>query len=266
MTVFSEKRWFFRKWLDVFARYSISLGGLLVIVSVALIMFFLIGVTAPTFKEAKVEKIASDMDFLPKNTVSVRLLQDSGDLVAITDDGKIVFYQLPTDAIKQISDKTAIHRFLEEQQPQIIKLDLSSQVTAMSSSQENYALGLENGQVLLFNLKTEIKKENFNQKDLKVMFPFGREELALSDTSIKKIRIQVGNNRGIDLINLATIDAEKNLHLKSYELNYNPFTDVLDLNALQTYQTQLKGNINNLLLNQQASRIYLVYEKTRGNF
>ncbi len=136
-----------RRIKDKLAELSITAGGVMVLVALILIFFYLLYVVAPTFKGASIAPRAEMMPLSDAPTVKLGLDEANAWAYRFTQQGQAEFYPL------------------EGGEPQVLSLGVPPGVAVRSSALSQpatatAALGLDNGQVLVAQAQFDVSYPN----------------------------------------------------------------------------------------------------------
>lgn len=171
-----------RKIKDSMTNYTITTGGMGVLIAILLIFFYLFYEIVPLFMPADIEQrhqFELSTVQAPSDTLFMSMEEQAEVAMKVTDQGLVTFFN------------TADGNVIKNRQ-----LSLPGSVTGFALNSEYdplFALASSDGQVLL--AKPEYKTTYPNDKRLitpSVSFPHGKEPLKLSDTAIDALAVRDG--------------------------------------------------------------------------
>ncbi len=171
MTTFNEKLWHWRNFKDQFASGAVKFGGVCVIATILLILFYLVFVVLPIFKSAEIHKIAFYDTFAPgERTLLLDLEEQGGVAVRYQSNGNVVYFQA--------NDGDVLEQF---ELPLPLGVDITA-ISLLAPAQKIVALGTSNGQVLLVKHDYKVSyPDNKRTIDPELIFPFGPELISLEE-------------------------------------------------------------------------------------
>ena len=175
-----EKRVKYRNLKDAAAKFSISIGGVSIILAVLLIMFFLIYVVVPLFSWATVDKKVS---YTVPGSVSQTTLYYGVDeyqetALRFTQSGKLFGFDVKTGEVLNES-------LLPLNGQQISSFSIVSDVNDV------VAFGLNDGSVLVAKYGYDVTYPN-NKRTItpRVQFPFGDEPIEVATSALTKLTVK----------------------------------------------------------------------------
>ncbi len=233
-----------RLFKDRFAKWGISAGGVMVLVALLLIFFYLLYVVQPIFESAKVET---------RNTVK---LQNASEVVGlgIEEQTEVAF----------LLDKKGNVDFynVEEEQfgKKIITLntELSSDISSFASSapfQGQYAYGLENGSVVVVAPKFLVTFPN-NQRQLtpRLDYPLGDRALEVDDQGAAITQFAFSQYE--DKTAVVALTADKRVLFTSFVAEENMFTGEVEWLVERT-ELDIEGRVDELLISPDTTRTFV---------
>jgi len=156
-----------RLFKDRFAKFGITAGGIMVLIALLLIFFYLLYVVQPIFESAKVEKRASFNVANTEQIVGLGVEEQTEVAYLLDNQGQVNFYSV---------DKAQFGKKLKT-----LNATLPAQVTSFANSapfQGHYAYGLENGTVTIVAPKFLVTFPN-NERKLTPRLGYPLGEMAL---------------------------------------------------------------------------------------
>ncbi|MDX1347343.1 MAG: ABC transporter permease subunit [Thiomicrorhabdus chilensis] len=230
---------------DSAAKYGISFGGIGVILSVLLIMFFLLYVVLPLFVPATVEK-HSEFD-LPggKTETSLYYGMDEYQETALrfTESGQLFGFDVSNG---QPISKEA----LPLGEAQITSFSVVSEMNNV------LAFGLSSGGVLIAKYDYDVSYPNdVRTITPKVVFPFGEEPISLAETSIERLSVKQNDS---DLVLAYKLQGSERIAIKQFGIVESMLSDSLILE--EGYSSEFESNtaVDWLLLDGSMRNLYVI--------
>ena len=239
-----EKRIKRRNLVDKGWASGISVGGIGVIMSVLLIMFFLVYVVAPLFLPASVEKQSEYA--VPGNASEQTLFYGMDEYketaMRITDQGNMIGF--------------------DAQEGQILSQDTlplqGESITAFSmvnEQQKIMAFGLSNGSVLFAQYGYKVTyPDNVRTITPALTFPYGEEPMELANGAIEQVSARVGESQ------LMVAYQEKGntaFYLKQFDKVESMLTDGITLEEYASGEFDAGVNADWLLLDGSMRNLYV---------
>ncbi len=248
-----HERWRLIK--DTLARYGVVIGGLGVIVAIALIFFYLLYVVYPLFISATAESV--NQYELPEanlgKTVLLGVEEQNEVAVRFTDTGQVIFFEVATG--KNIST-------------QAIKIPEDAHIVSFAQGSPNnegaVIYGLSDGKAVIVKHQYKVTYPNNIRKITPILsYPMGEEPLLVdvSGAALEKIAVKIGEDastivvRSADQIRLAHFEKEKSLFAD--EASVTRTDSVLDYSAAEVTDILIDKDERNLYLLGNAGQLAL---------
>jgi phosphate transport system permease protein len=241
----AHERWRLIK--DAFARYGVVIGGLGVIVAIALIFFYLLYVVYPLFISATAESV--NQYEVPEaslgKTVLLGVEEQNEVAVRFTDAGQVIFFEVATG--KNILT-------------QAIKIPEGAHIVSFAQGSPNnegaVIYGLSDGKAIIVKHQYKVTYPNNIRKITPVLsYPMGEEPLLVdvSGTALEKIAVKIGENastivvRSADKIRLAHFEKEKSL-----------FADEATVTRTDSELDYSATEVTDILIDKEERNLYLL--------
>ena len=249
----AHERWRLIK--DALARYGVVIGGLGVIVAIALIFFYLLYVVYPLFISATAESV--NQYEVPEvslgKTVLLGVEEQNEVAVRFTDAGQVIFFEVATG--KKILT-------------QAIKIPEGAQIVSFAQGSPNnegaVIYGLSDGKAVIVKHQYKVTYPNNIRKITPVLsYPMGEEPLLVdvSGAALEKIAVKIGEDtstvvvRSAEKIRLAHFEKEKSLFAD--EATITRTDSVLDYSATEVTDILIDKEERNLYLLGNAGQLAL---------
>jgi phosphate transport system permease protein len=249
----AHERWRLIK--DVLARYGVVIGGLGVIVAIALIFFYLLYVVYPLFISATAESV--NQYEVPEaglgKTVLLGVEEQNEVAVRFTDAGQVIFFEVATG--KNILT-------------QALKIPEGAHVVSFAQGSPNnegaVIYGLSDGKAIIVKHQYKVTYPNNIKKITPVLsYPMGEEPLLVdvSGAALEKIAVKIGDDtssivvRSADQIRLTYFEKEKSLFAD--EATVTRTDSVLDYSAAEVTDILIDKDERNLYLLGNAGQLAL---------
>ena len=240
-----HERWRLIK--DSIARYGVVIGGLGVIVAIALIFFYLLYVVFPLFLSADAESVKQYE--VPEaglgKTVLLGVEEQNEVAVRFTDSGQVIFFEVSTG--KNISTET-------------LKIPEDAHIVSFSQGSPNsegaVIYGLSNGKAIIVKHQYKVTyADKIRKINPVISYPMGEEPLLVDETgaALEKIAVRIGEGastiivRSADKIRLAHFEKEKTLF--DDEATVTRTDSVLDYSA---------SEVTDILIDKEERNLYLL--------
>lgn len=244
--VAKDKRRHWRTIKDRLAHWSVTAGGIGVIVAITLIFFYLLYIVLPLFESASLEK-GDEFRLAPASSQTLALSMEEQGVVGLrfAADGRAIFFRA-TDG------ETILERSLNE----------GAAITAEGVSRladNGRVLGFEDGRVLFVDAEYAVSYPD-NQRTItpSLVFPLGNTPIAVADQPIRAIAGRIGE----DAARIVSLLEDGSVMLTEIELETNFLsgeTTVADI-AHRPLDAGLRGGEIPafILVDPQQEWIYLV--------
>ena len=188
----------YRAFKDMTARYMVSLGGIGVLAAILLIFFYLLYVVIPLFEPADISESREYAVPGEGKTLYVGIEEQGQVALNVTDKGQAVFFDTEDASIMQSFD-----------------LSPAADITSVGSSGDNVALGLANGEVIVFKYIFDVTYPDDKRKITpRIEFPLGEEPVVLDEEgrALTQLALQVSG----DLAGLIAVTDDNHLIYSRY--------------------------------------------------
>ncbi len=249
----AHERWRLIK--DVIARYGVVIGGLGVIVAIALIFFYLLYVVYPLFISATAESV-NQYEVPEANlgkTVLLGVEEQNEVAVRFTDAGQVIFFEVATG--KNILTQS-------------IKIPEGSHIVSFAQGSPNnegaVIYGLSDGKAVIVKHQYKVTYPNNIKKITPVLsYPMGEEPLLVdvSGAALEKIAVKIGEDastivaRSAGQIRLAYFEKEKSLFAD--EVAVTRTDSVLDYSAAEVTDILIDKDERNLYFLSNTGQLAL---------
>lgn len=247
-----------RAFKDKFARYSITMGGLMVLMTLLMIFGYLLYVVEPVFRDASIE--IEQQQKIEANTKVVATGSDELNEIAYyyDDKGQLTFYPL----VETSPAKSTVALPLTQEQA----------ISSYASVNSDVAFGLSDGSLLVsqpsFNLSFTDKGRQISPT---VRYPLGEESLSIDPQA--QALTQLAFQRDEEQVTAVALTKDHRLVIASLVAEENFMTEeiewVSDVNQLQGIPTSInKLQITpdqRLLFVLSGNQLY-IYDLMGGNF
>ncbi|MDK1311955.1 ABC transporter permease subunit [Pseudoalteromonas ardens] len=229
---------------DRFAQFGITSGGVMVLVALLLIFFYLLYVVQPIFESAKVEKRVDIALSAEKRYFALGVEEQTEIAYLLDNTGQVDFYQVKGD------NTGALLSTLQTQ--------LDGQITSFAKSAPflgQYAYGLDNGEV-------QILKPNFvvtfpgNQRVMKprLGYPLDGQQLLVDEQrqALKKFAF----SHYEDKTAVVALTADKRVIFASFAAEENMFSGEMEWQVTRT-ELPIEGRIDDLLISPDTTRTFV---------
>ncbi|TMP88839.1 phosphate ABC transporter permease [Pseudoalteromonas ruthenica] len=232
-----------RLFKDKIAQFGITSGGVMVLVALLLIFFYLLYVVQPIFESAHIEERAS-FDVAQQDVVGLGLEEQTEIAYLLKRDGAVDFYNIQEQGFGQ--------------QMTELKTALPADVTSFASSaphQGLYAYGLSNGEAVIVKPSFMVSFPN-NQRKLtpRLTYPLGEKPLEVDPQgqAIKRFAFSQSEEKVV----MVALTADKRVVFSAYVGEENFMTGEVEWVAEQT-ELNIDGRIDELLISPDGSRVFV---------
>ncbi|MDX1442778.1 MAG: ABC transporter permease subunit [Gammaproteobacteria bacterium] len=243
--VANDKRRQWRTMKDRLAHWSVTTGGIGVIVAIMLIFFYLLYVVMPLFESASVEK-GEDYSLVPAESKVLALSMEEQGVVGLRyqANGEAVFFRADSGQAIQAT---------------VLNGDVPVTAEGVSSLADNgRVLGFSDGRVLFVDAEYAISYPD-NQRTItpSLVFPLGEEPIKVADQPIRAVAGRVGD----DAARVISLLDDGSLVLTEIELETNFLTGQTSVAGIiqEPIDISLRGGEDPqfLLFDPQQEWIYL---------
>lgn len=238
---------------DRLARYGVVIGGLSVIVAIALIFFFLLYSVFPLFVPAAAESVAhyEAPEKALGSTVLLAMEEQNKMAARFTDSGRVVFFETATG--KTVDVKT-------------VPIPAGAHITS-------FAPGSPAGGVVVYGLsdgRAIVAKSQYQESyvdDQRVItpsliYPLGEAPLVLDDTGAALEKIAVTAN---DATTIVAKTADK-VRLVSFEKKESLFDEEAELERTDAVLDMPAFNLTDIIIDKEQRNLYLISGDGRLSF
>ena len=233
-----------RLFKDRFAKWGITAGGIMVLIALLLIFFYLLYVVQPIFESAKVEKRASFNVANAEQIVGLGVEEQTEVAYLLDDQGQVNFYSV---------DKANFGKKLKT-----LNATLPAHVTSFANSapfQGHYAYGLENGSVTIVAPKFLVTFPN-NERKLspRLGYPLGEMALEVDEQGAAIKRFAFSHYE--DKTAVVALTADKRVVFSSFVAQENMFTGEVEWQVERT-ELNVDGRVDELLMSPDTTRTFV---------
>ncbi|ALU44072.1 ABC transporter permease subunit [Pseudoalteromonas rubra] len=229
---------------DRFAQFGITSGGVMVLVALLLIFFYLLYVVQPIFESAKVEKRVDIALSAEKRYLALGVEEQTEIAYLLDNTGQVDFYQVKGDNTGSLLST--------------LQTQLDGQITSFAKSAPflgQYAYGLDNGEV-------QILKPSFvvtfpgNQRVMKprLGYPLDGQQLLVDEQrqALKKFAF----SHYEDKTAVVALTADKRVIFASFAAEENMFSGEMEWQVTRT-ELPIEGRIDDLLISPDTTRTFV---------
>ena len=233
-----------RLFKDRFAKWGISAGGVMVLVALLLIFFYLLYVVQPIFESAKVETRNSVKLQNASEVVGLGIEEQTEVAFLLGEKGNVDFYNVEKE---QFGKKITT-----------LNTELPSDVSSFASSapfQGQYAYGLENGSVVVVAPKFLVTFPN-NQRQLtpRLDYPLGDMALEVDEQGAAITKFAFSHYE--DKTAVVALTADKRVIFSSFVGEENMFTGEVEW-VVERTELDIEGRVDELLISPDTTRTFV---------
>ncbi|WP_217875162.1 ABC transporter permease subunit [Pseudoalteromonas shioyasakiensis] len=233
-----------RLFKDRFAKWGISAGGVMVLVALLLIFFYLLYVVQPIFESAKVETRNSVKLQNASEVVGLGIEEQTEIAFLLGKKGNVDFYNVEK---QQFGKKITT-----------LNTELPSDVSSFASSapfQGQYAYGLENGSVVVVAPKFLVTFPN-NQRKLtpRLDYPLGDMALEVDEQGAAITKFAFSHYE--DKTAVVALTADKRVLFSSFVGEENMFTGEVEW-VVERTELDIEGRVDELLISPDTTRTFV---------
>ncbi|MFC3033550.1 ABC transporter permease subunit [Pseudoalteromonas fenneropenaei] len=229
---------------DRFAQYGISAGGLLVLVALLLIFFYLLYVVEPIFESAKVEKRSEISLTDATQYVGIGIEEQTEVAYLLSNQGRVDFYAVAGKEQGKLL--------------QSVEAKFDGKITSFAKSaphQGLFAYGLDNGQVQIVKPAFLVTFPN-NKRVLTptLRYPLAEQALVVDDSAnaINKLAFTLTEERAA----VVAQTADKRVVLAAFTQEENMFSGEVEWLAERT-ELSIDGRVDELVISPDGSRTFV---------
>lgn len=233
-----------RLFKDRFAKWGISAGGVMVLIALLLIFFYLLYVVQPIFESAKVEKRNSFNVANAEQIVGLGVEEQTEVAFLLSQQGKVDFYSVQDGSFgKKLKTLSA---------------ELPSDASSFANSapfQGHYAFGLENGSVVLVAPKFLVTFPN-NERKLtpRLDYPLGKMALEVDEQGAAIKRFAFSHYE--DKTAVVALTEDKRVLFSSFIAEENMFTGEVEW-VVERTELNIEGRVDELLISPDTTRTFV---------
>ncbi|WP_282130256.1 ABC transporter permease subunit [Pseudoalteromonas aliena] len=233
-----------RLFKDRFAQFGITAGGVMVLVALLLIFFYLLYVVQPIFESAKVEKRNSLNIANADQIVGLGVEEQTEVAYLLGQQGQVDFYNI---------EKSNFGKKLKT-----LDVILPSEASSFATSapfQGQYAYGLKNGTVMVVVPKFLVTFPN-NERKLtpRVDYPLGKMALEVDEQGAAIKRFAFSHYE--DKTAVVALTADKRVLFSSFVAEENMFTGDVEW-VVQRTELDIEGRVDELLISPDTTRTFI---------
>ncbi len=233
-----------RLFKDRFAKWGISAGGVMVLVALLLIFFYLLYVVQPIFESAKVDTRNSVKLQNASEVVGLGIEEQTEIAFLLGEKGNVDFYNVEKE---QFGKKITT-----------LNTELPSDVSSFASSapfQGQYAYGLENGSVVVVAPKFLVTFPN-NQRQLtpRLDYPLGDMALEVDEQGAAITKFAFSHYE--DKTAVVALTADKRVIFSSFVGEENMFTGEVEW-VVERTELDIEGRVDELLISPDTTRTFV---------
>ncbi|MEH6395377.1 ABC transporter permease subunit [Pseudoalteromonas sp.] len=234
-----------RLFKDRFAKFSITAGGIMVLIALLLIFFYLLYVVQPIFESAKVETRDSFAVSNADQVVGLGVEEQTEVAFLLSKQGNVDFYSV---------EKQGFGKKLKS-----LAVPLDSDVSSFAVSapfQGQYAYGLENGSVVLVAPKFLVTFPN-NERKLtpRLGYPLG-EDLPLQVDAQGAAIKQFAFSHYEDKTAVVAQTEDKRVIFSSFVAEENMFSGEVEW-VVERTELDIEGRVDQLLMSPDTTRTFV---------
>ena len=233
-----------RLFKDRFAKFGITAGGVMVLIALLLIFFYLLYVVQPIFESAKVEKRDSFNVTNSQQIAGLGVEEQTEVAYLLSKQGQVDFYSV---------DSGSFGKKLKA-----LDAQLPSDATSFATSapfQGHYAYGLENGSVMVVAPKFLVTFPN-NERKLtpRLDFPLGEMALEVDEQGAAIKRFAFSHYE--DKTAVVALTEDKRVLFSSFVAEENMFTGEVEW-VVERTELNIEGRVDELLISPDTTRTFV---------
>lgn len=233
-----------RLFKDRLAQFGITVGGVMVLIALLLIFFYLLYIVQPIFESAKVEKRDSFNLINAEQIVGVGVEEQTEVAYLLSQQGSVDFYSV---------EKANFGKKLKT-----LEVTLPSDVSSFATSapfQGQYAYGLENGSVKIVIPKFMVTFPN-NERKLtpRLDYPLGELALEVDEQGAAIKRFAFSHFE--DKTAVVALTADKRVLFSSFVAEENMFSGEVEWLVERT-ELDVAGRVDELLMSPDTTRVFV---------
>ncbi|HEB82319.1 MAG TPA: ABC transporter permease subunit [Gammaproteobacteria bacterium] len=227
-----------RAFKDTLARYLVTLGGISILFAILLIFFYLFYVVLPLFESAEIHQESSFVAPGEGKTLYIGLEEQGSMALRVSDSGELVFFDTASGDI--VSQST---------------LALSAPVSSINASIDTVALGLENGEVIVFKYVFDVSYPDDKRKlTPRIEYPLGEDAIALDESgqALTQLAVKVDD----DVAGLVAATADNRMIYSRYSRETSFIDDSIVTELESTSELELNEPVHSLLMTPLIDTAY----------
>lgn len=243
-----------RRLKDKAARFTIGLGGISVIVAILLIFVYLLYEVIPMFRGASIAQRSEFSVPSPESGVSLLVaIEEQTEIgLRLTDQGKAVFFNTGDGSLLEQTDLNI---------PKNLRVTSSAADAATTGI---FALGLDNGQLILAKHKYRTSWPTDQRVITPVIeYPLGDEPLVIADHAQPLKKLAIRNQEEALLVGAVT--PAGNLLLVRFSKETDFLTEQVTLEREQLALPQPAGEVTALAIDYSQQWLYVLTQRNQLN-
>ncbi|CAH9054253.1 hypothetical protein PSECIP111854_01332 [Pseudoalteromonas sp. CIP111854] len=233
-----------RLFKDRFAQFGISAGGVMVLIALLLIFFYLLYVVQPIFESAKVEKRVDVTLSNAQQYVGVGVEEQTEIAYLLSNTGHVDFYHVKGKQAGGLIERLSVN--------------LDGQVTSVAKSAPflgQYAYGLDNGQVNLVKPSFLVTFPG-NERVIspRLSYPLDGKQLLVDEQGEAIQRFAFSHYE--DKTAVVALTADKRIIFASFTAEENMFSGEVEW-VVERTELEIDGRIDELLITPDTTRTFV---------
>ncbi|CAH9058822.1 hypothetical protein PSECIP111951_01949 [Pseudoalteromonas holothuriae] len=233
-----------RLFKDRFAQFGISAGGVMVLIALLLIFFYLLYVVQPIFESAKVEKRVDVTLSNAQQYVGVGVEEQTEIAYLLSNTGHVDFYHVKGKQAGGLIERLSVN--------------LDGQVTSVAKSAPflgQYAYGLDNGQVNLVKPSFLVTFPG-NERVIspRLSYPLDGKQLLVDSQGEAIQRFAFSHYE--DKTAVVALTADKRIIFASFTAEENMFSGEVEW-VVERTELEIDGRIDELLITPDTTRTFV---------
>ncbi|HBF48821.1 MAG TPA: phosphate ABC transporter permease, partial [Shewanella frigidimarina] len=233
-----------RAFKDKAAEIGVTVGGTLVFVTLLLIFFYLLYVIKPIFDGAHIEPVTSvSYQHTDAKTLTVGSDEQNEVLYRVTESGVVDFYS------------AASGELISSFKPKIPEGTTVTSSAKSSPSEQRFALGLSNGQVIVVGIEFGLTyPDNKRVITPSLRYPMGETPLTInSDGAVYNLVFDFSDSR----MSFAYQDAKGAWKLNRQEGEENMMTEEVEWSSVEVFISDAPSNVISAIMTPDHRQLIL---------
>ncbi|MGS0676384.1 ABC transporter permease subunit [Shewanella sp. 0m-4] len=229
---------------DKAAQIGVTIGGIMVFVALLLIFFYLLYVIKPIFDSAEVTPVVSAEYYDPKPALMVGSDEQNEIMYRVSQLGKVDFYDTQTSQL------------IRSEQ---INTPAGTEIVSSSAgapSEQRFALGLSNGQVIIAGLEFEVTYPNDKRLITPKLRFYNNNEVLTADRQSRALNHLVFGYRS-DKMSFVYQTDDKAWHLSRQEGEENMMTEEVEWGSYNSIIPDSPVNVQQQLMTPDQRQLIL---------